>query len=156
MSKSTYKTDFYTWTQEQAALLKAGKFSEIDLVNLVEEVESMGAREKNELENRLTRVIVELLKVQFQPEKRAAGNSWKYRIDEQRLRLEHHLDESPGLKPLLYLQSPESLEFFSDCYESAVYAAMAETGLDIFPKECPYTLQQILDETFYPDHTPAK
>ena len=50
----SYDKDFYSWTQEQAELLKHGRFSELDIDNLIEEVESMGRSEKRELESRLT------------------------------------------------------------------------------------------------------
>ena len=39
---STYEQDFYMWTQEQAAILKAGALSQLDVANLIEEIESMG------------------------------------------------------------------------------------------------------------------
>lgn len=49
---SIYKTDFYGWTQQQAALLKNGQFSETDLANIIEEIESIGRSEKRELQSR--------------------------------------------------------------------------------------------------------
>jgi hypothetical protein len=56
----SYDKDFYGWTQEQAGLLKAGRLSEIDILNLIEEVETMGRSEKRELTNRLTLLLVHL------------------------------------------------------------------------------------------------
>jgi hypothetical protein len=41
-SPKLYKTDFFAWSQEQAALLCEGKASEADLANIAEEIESMG------------------------------------------------------------------------------------------------------------------
>ena len=35
---TTHETDFYTWTQEQAALLRAGRLAELDTTNLIEEM----------------------------------------------------------------------------------------------------------------------
>jgi Domain of unknown function DUF29 len=37
-----YETDFYAWTQEQARLLRERRWDDLDLVNLVDEVESVG------------------------------------------------------------------------------------------------------------------
>ena len=147
---SKHDTDFYTWTQEQAALLQAGRLSEIDVKNLIEEVQDMGASEERELESRLIQLIMHLLKYKFQPEKRQTGFSWKYSIDNQRLKIKKRLKKNPGLKPLLKIHNSESLEFFSDCYECAVKEAKNETSLDIFPSGCPFTLEQILDDGFYP------
>lgn len=41
-----YEQDFYGWTQEQAALLRAGRLADLDIANLIEEVETMGRTEK--------------------------------------------------------------------------------------------------------------
>ncbi|WP_338070450.1 DUF29 domain-containing protein [Bathymodiolus platifrons methanotrophic gill symbiont] len=65
-----YNTDFYGWTQEQAALLKAGRLSDLDIDNLLEEVETMGRSEKRELDSRLTVLLIHLLKWQYQPVRR--------------------------------------------------------------------------------------
>jgi len=42
-----YDQDFYGWTQEQAALLRAGHLHDLDITNLIEEVEAMGRSEKS-------------------------------------------------------------------------------------------------------------
>jgi hypothetical protein len=44
---TTYDTDFYMWTQQQAALLRAGKLHELDLSNVAEELESLGKSDSN-------------------------------------------------------------------------------------------------------------
>lgn len=41
-----YQTDYYGWTVEQAELLKAGDWQDLDIENLIEEVEAMGRSEK--------------------------------------------------------------------------------------------------------------
>ena len=43
MNPATYETDFYLWTQQQAEILRHGAFSTLDVENLIEEIESMGA-----------------------------------------------------------------------------------------------------------------
>jgi hypothetical protein len=46
MSNSLYDRDFYAWANEQAALLRAGRLTEADIENIVEEIESIGRGEK--------------------------------------------------------------------------------------------------------------
>ena len=139
-----YNHDFYSWTKEQAALLKAGRFSEIDLDNLIEEIETMGRSEKRALESRLSVLLLYLLKWHYQSERR--GNSWKFTIDEQRLRFQKVLKQNPGLKT-------EMADILTDAYEYAALKASHETGLRpaIFPKTCPWTLEQLCRTDFYPD-----
>jgi hypothetical protein len=40
--KDLYEEDFYVWAEQQAAVLRAGRFDELDLANLIEEVEALG------------------------------------------------------------------------------------------------------------------
>jgi hypothetical protein len=57
-----YEADFYAWTMEQAQLLRSGEFSELDIENIAEELESMGRSDKREIESRLTVLLAHLLK----------------------------------------------------------------------------------------------
>lgn len=43
---SLYETDFYTWTQRQATLIREGRWEEVDRSNLVEEIESLGKQQR--------------------------------------------------------------------------------------------------------------
>jgi len=139
-----YHSDFYSWTQEQAALLKAGRLQELDIENLIEEIETMGRSEKRELESRLTILLVHLLKWQYQSIRR--GRSWELTIDEQRLQFSKVLNDNPGLKPLLD-------QIIKDAYSLAIIRSSKETALEknVFPQDCPWDLAQILDESFYPN-----
>lgn len=139
-----YEQDFYGWTQEQAALLRSGRLTDLDIENLIEEVETMGRSEKRALESRLSVLLLHLLKWHYQPPKR--GNSWKYTIIEQRLKFQRVLKQNPGLKS-------EINTILTDAYEYALLKATHETGLraDIFPAQCPWTLEQLSDDTYYPE-----
>jgi hypothetical protein len=136
-----YDQDFYLWIETISKQLKAGKFAEIDLANLIEEIESMGKSEKRELKSRLIVLLMHLLKWQYQPEKRS--ESWRSTITEQRICIELLLEDSPSLQPLL-------IEIFADCYEKARLKASEETGikLNFFPKESPFTLTETLKNYF--------
>lgn len=92
-----YQKDFYNWTCEQAELLKAGRFNDLDVANLIEEIETMGRSEKRELENRLTVLLVQLLKWHHQPIRRG-GRSWQLTIQEQRLEVLDVLNDNPQFK----------------------------------------------------------
>ena len=141
---NNYNADFYAWAQQQAELLKAGRLSELDLENLIEEVEDMSKSEKRALENRLIVLLVHLLKWRYQPQRQ--GNSWRLPIKEQRTRLFKLLKSSPSLK--------SQLDFIvADAYDVAIFKAAKETQLDenSFPESCPWTIAQILDADYYPD-----
>jgi len=52
-----YDRDFYAWANEQAVLLRSGKLSDADILNIAEEIDSMGRGEKRELVSRLPEAI---------------------------------------------------------------------------------------------------
>ena len=141
---ATYETDFYGWTQQQAHLLKAGRLSEIDLTNIIEELEAMGRSEKRSLESRLTVLFVHLLKWQYQSERR--GKSWTFTINEQRRKIKKLLSENPGL-------NFELEKVVSDAYDDAVFKASYETGINaaVFPKVNPWSFEQAMNKDFFPD-----
>jgi hypothetical protein len=90
-----YEQDFYAWSVQTATLIRQGSWSEIDALNLAEEIESMGRSEKRELINRLAILMMHLLKWQFQSERRS--RSWEGTIDEQRQQVHDLLEDSPSL-----------------------------------------------------------
>jgi hypothetical protein len=141
---TTYQTDFYSWTQQQVAFLKARQFNELDFDNLIEEIETMGRSEKHALESRLAVLLQHLLKWKYQPERR--GRSWQLTLKEQRIKLAKLLKTNQGLKS-------ELDEILADAYQLAVVKAAKETKFDetVFPAECPWLLSQITHTDFYPD-----
>lgn len=143
-NSSLYEQDYYLWLQTTAKQLREGRLSEIDCVNLIEEIESMGRSEKNALVSNLQIVLMHLLKHKYQPEKRS--NSWLFTIFEHRDRLLEAFEVSPSLKP--YFR-----EVFAKCYTKARKKASLETGLPIstFPTESPFTPEETLDTEYLPN-----
>ena len=139
-----YENDFYGWTQEQAALLKAGRLNDLDIVNLIEEIETMGRSEKRELQSRLMVLLVHLLKWKYQPARR--GRSWLLTIKGQRMNLEDVINDNPGLKSQLF-------DLLVHAYSLAKVEAAKQTRLDdgLFEETCPWSLEQIRDIAFFPD-----
>lgn len=137
-----YETDFCHWALHNAQLLREGKFSELDVKHLIEELEDMG-NNRQELASRFMVLIGHLLKWEYQPNHRS--NSWESSINEQRLQINWLIQDKPSLKPSL-------LKAITKAYPHAVKLAVKDTKLPKgqFPPECPYTMEQLLDEDFYP------
>lgn len=140
---TTYETDFYSWTQEQAELLRQGRFADIDLENLIEEIETLGRSEYRAFTSALQRLTQHLLKWQYQPEKRS--RSWRVTIAHQRIEIEKLLTENPSFKAKL----AEAIAFG---YRYGRKSACVETtfALKHFPEACPYSWEQLIDEDWLP------
>ena len=139
-----YDADFLEWVDQTAELLKQGRFDELDIENLIEEVETLGRSERNALKSNLSVLLMHLLKWQYQPSKRT--DSWKSTIFEHRDRIQLSLESSPSLKNYY-------METLKKRYAVARKKAALETELDIstFPVECSYTADQVIDDEFWPE-----
>lgn len=141
----TYESDFHAWAMQNAQLLREGKLSQIDAEHIAEELEGMSASDRRELLNRLQVLLLHLLKHQYQPERRS--KSWLLTISHQRTAIERLLEQSPSLKTLLDANT------LTKVYGKTVHDTVIETDLErhLFPVECPYRLEQILDEDWLPE-----
>ncbi|MBC7969153.1 MAG: DUF29 domain-containing protein [Verrucomicrobia bacterium] len=138
-----YEADFYAWTQEQVRLLRHQQWNQIDLPNLIEEIESLGKQQRQELRDRLSVLLEHLLKWEYQHQQRS--RSWLATLRLQRLDLADLLEDNPSLQP--YIE-----EALRKAYLKGVELAVGETDLpgSTFPVECSYSLAEILDKCFYP------
>ncbi|WP_257288644.1 DUF29 domain-containing protein [Endozoicomonas sp. SESOKO2] len=145
--KTLYVSDFYSWTKQQAQLIKERRFNELDLDNLAEEVEGMGKHEPCSLTSHLMQLLMHLLKWQYQPERRS--RSWRDSIILQRAKAKDVLDENPGLKP-------RKAELYKKAYKKAVVLAARQTELPLetFPSECPWTYEAVMHDDFLPENPP--
>jgi hypothetical protein len=143
--RSQYDEDFYAWTQAQAALLRQEKASDLDYAHLAEELESLGKREWYAVESRLAVLVRHLLKWRYQPQRRQRGRSWRSTIWEQRSRIRRLVRLNPSLRRHLPAMIAEE-------YPSIRRRTLEETGLppEALPTTCPWTVEQVLDETFWP------
>jgi hypothetical protein len=139
-----YDTDFYAWTQTEAAALAAKCFDLLDVAHLVEEIESLGNEQANALESHLTNLLMHLLKWRYQPARRS--RSWRLSVRNARIEIRKRLRRSRSLRHEL----PTILR---DAYADARRLAMDDTGLPltVFPEPCPWNLEQLQDEEFLPN-----
>ena len=138
-----YESDFVAWVERQAALMRAGQFSELDREHLLEELESMGSNEHHELRSRLIVLLAHLLECRYQSQRKC--RSWFSTLSEQRDQIALRLERSPSLR--LYLD-----RYINAAYRSAVNRASLETGLakSEFPATPPFFQGEVLDNDFIP------
>ena len=141
---NSYDNDVIAWANDQARLLRAGRFDALDIEHIADEIEDVGKSEKRELRSRMAVLLAHLIKWQYQVGFR--GNSWRRTIREQRRGIAGCMKETPSLKA--DLGQPD---WWDRIWADAVSQAVGETGLDCFPESCPWTFDQIMNPEFWPD-----
>ncbi len=144
MTQINYEKDYYNWLLETAYLLEEGRFSELDIPNLVDEIESIGKSQKRAIESYLKVLFLHLLKWKYQPSHRSG--SWKASIRNSHWGIHKRIKESPSLKNY-------PAEIMQECYKIARENAADETGLslEILPETPELDIEQVLDDTFLPN-----
>ncbi len=146
-----YETDFYEWTQTQAAKLRA-LLSEranldLDFEHLAEEIESVGGSDRKEVQHRLTTILEHMLKIAYSPAYEPL-NGWRGTVRTSRRDLLRTLEQSPSLRGVVR-------STFDACYADAAEDARAshiDLALAPIPSECPFELDtQILMPDWFPE-----
>ena len=142
MTTPDYDTDFYAWTQAQAAALRAKKWKTLDVGNLAEEIESLGRSERYAIESHLQNLLTHLLKCRYDPVI-VPRRGWRITIRKARREIAKRAVGSLRDYPWQYLAT---------AHRHAREGAADETDLPqtIFPEICPWPLEQVLAEDFWP------
>lgn len=143
---TTYTTDFNLWIQRTTHLLRERRWHEIDLEHLIEEIEDLGKSERRSIASQLTRLLLHLLKWQYQPQRRS--DSWLDSITDSRTQIELAIKDSPSLKGYAVEQVKQSYQ-----QARSKAAKQTEIPLSMFPEECPYLLKLVLEEDWLPEET---
>jgi hypothetical protein len=142
---SDYDTDFYAWTQVQAAALRAKHLAALDIEHLAEEVEDLGRAVRKGIGSQLERLLLHLLKWRYDPAT-DPRRLWRVTIRHARREIADELAENRSLHgyPAARLAT---------AYQHAREDAADDTGLSLatFPETCPWTIEQVLDAGFWPE-----
>jgi len=94
-----YNRDFFLWTQEQTAALRAVKNSNLplDWDNLAEEIESLGKSQRTELNSQVRRILRHLFKLEASPADDPRVG-WRTTIRDARTEIEDLLEASRSLQ----------------------------------------------------------
>lgn len=146
-----YDSDYHAWALHNAELLRQGRFQDADIAHIIEELQGVGRSQKRYLSGALKLLLLNLLKWQFLFFQRSGlwqdfeRNRWRSVIIQQRDEIADLLEAYPHLSVAL----PECV---ANIYPASVRLMAKETCVlkETFPTACPYTLEQILDDEFYP------
>ena len=151
LERSLYQTDYYAWTKDQAAKLRAlaaarGN-STLDLENLAEEVESLGRSDLNTVRSQVRRIIEHLLKLEFSPSM-PPRDDWRQSVDQARDEVEDRITAS--MRPDV---AADLAKLFGRARRDAALGLRRygeREATQALPTTCPYSLDQIVSPDWYP------
>jgi Domain of unknown function DUF29 len=135
---SDYEDDVYAWAFEQAQLLRLGRFSELDVANVIEEIESLGREIELQLGFHYRDLIAALLEWQYARPVNVA--ELEKTILDARIGIQEEERDSKSLRDA-------AKRLIAQTYPSAARLAVVATGLprETFPIECPYGVALLRD-----------
>jgi hypothetical protein len=144
-ARATRDRDAILWAEEQARLLRAFRFAELDIEHLAEEIEGMGKSERRDLAARMARLTAHFVTWRCQQESRTGG--LRATICDARQRIALALKETPSLKAALRDQ-----DWQDGVWLDARVQARSESAVkdDALPDACPWTMEQAADPDFWP------
>ena len=144
-----YERDYYAWLLDQVRALRERRIEDLDWENVAEEIEGLSRSERHSIRSQMARVAEHLLKLQYARGIFLSYNArgWRVSVRSARRQMRELLNESPSLWPQL-------AEMLVRAYEDGRIEALREPSLseDILPEASPWTLEQIMDDAFLPQH----
>ncbi len=139
-----YEIDDYLWIEETVKLLKAKDLDNLDLDNLIEELEDLGRNNLNKVRSLLRQIIIHILLLQYWEEEYESNyRNWEGEI------IAFRDDLNNSLTTTLKNKLSEELDHIYNVSVKLV-SKKIELSVDIFLDNCPYSLEQLLDDNWYP------
>jgi len=143
--RDLYELDYLAWYETTLEQVKNNQLNELDLESLSEVLENLVRDTKRSGESYLRQVMIHLLLIKYWQSESINHRHWAAEIVNFRGELE--TDMTTNLRKYLDLVK-------ENVYQKALRYVITKTGLSkaIFPAQCPYTLEQLLDNNWFPDN----
>ena len=146
-NRTLYERDFHAWAEQQTACLENRNSQELDWSHVAEEIRDMGISQRKALQSHLTVLMIHLLKLRYS-QAEGPRRKWRHECDNARQEISDEIERSPSLK---HHQDEALAKAWRDGRRKTTYQ-MEEHGEDPdLPMECPFTLEQIMDGSYYPE-----
>lgn len=141
LNHPTYLDDYAAWLAMQAGLLREGRYNELDVEHLLEELDSLAGSDFKSFVSAIRIVLIHMLKWDIQSDLQSV--SWATSIRSHRDQMMDELERSPSYKARIE-------EAIAKAYRRARVVASDQTGLPIksFPEVCPFSWSEVQDRPF--------
>ncbi|NET71734.1 MAG: DUF29 domain-containing protein [Sphaerospermopsis sp. SIO1G2] len=141
-----YEEDYYLWIETTLRQIQNHDIENLDWENLAEEIESLGIEQRRKVESYLKQLLIHLLLYCYwESEREYCQRGWKNEIANFRDELEFSCRSKTLYNYIL--------SCVDSVYPKARKQAINKSGLpsDVFPVKCPFTVDEILDDDYFPD-----
>jgi hypothetical protein len=142
-TESRYEQDFYAWSKAQAELLRAGRYADLDLEHLIEEVGDLGEALYRSARSRIRTIIEHLLKLEHSPAQEPRAG-WRATVLAQRDDLRDDLTTT--LRRRVADALPELFDQARKRADLSLRDHAEDAAADALPETCPYSFEQITDD----------
>ncbi len=140
-----YEQDYYLWIEKTVEQIASQDFQHLDWQHIQEEIEALGIEQRRKVESYLKQLLIHLLLCRYwETEKERCQRGWYIEIANFRDELEFSF------------RSKTLYNYFLTCidkvYAKARRQAIRKTELPatLLPEQCPFTVEEILDDEFLP------
>ena len=156
-TKRLYEEDFVLWSKHQVEALRAaahsGSNQQLDWDHLAEEIEDLGRSERDAVRSQIRRIIEHFLKLAYSPAEQPRFD-WMASIVEARATLGDKISatlrrDAEAMLPKLYHDGRRLAEL-------SLRACGEDKAAEGLPQSCPYSLDDICREDWYPERLGGK
>jgi hypothetical protein len=142
--KKLYKSDYLAWYEMTLEQIRNDQLNDLDLDSLSEVLENLVRDTKRSGESYLRQIIIHLLLIEYWEAESINRRHWAAEIVNFRNELE--TDMTRNLRKHLNEEKENN-------YQKAIKYVIAKTGLkkNTFPEQCPYTLEQLINDDWFSD-----
>ena len=142
--KKLYKSDYLAWYEMTLEQIKNDQLNDLDLDSLSEVLENLVRDTKRSGESYLRQIIIHLLLIEYWEAESINRRHWAAEIVNFLNELE--TDMTRNLRKHLNEEKENN-------YQKAIKYVIAKTGLkkNTFPEQCPYTLEQLINDDWFSD-----
>ena len=135
-----YESDVLMWSKQQAALIRAGRFDEVDWKNVAEEIESVGRAAERELARRLADLVALLLELDYSEK---TDKTLPGRIELAKKTASRIVLRTPSFSEML-----ESEDWQEAIWSDGMLLASQRAGIEmnIFPDKIIWNLKELLSK----------
>ena len=140
-----YERQHQNWLDRQVRLIKSGQVNEIDFENIAQELEDMGNEAEAAVTSFMRQIMIHLCKLEFVKDQMPASH-WRAEVANFRAELDDRIVNR-------FTNEDKINQIYEKAWKkvpSILVHLLSRDEHDRIPDACPYSLEQLRDDGFFP------